>query len=84
MSIEAVEELLLDTEEAIAHQKEIGEMLSQKLSDEDEEDILKELESLTADEVPPSPYLDFPLPTFYHITSKKFKPTLLSPIPFLF
>lgn len=38
---------MLDTEEAIAHQKEIGEMLREKLTDEDEDEILRELEGLT-------------------------------------
>ena len=50
MSVEAVEEILLDTEEAVAVQKEIGNMLREKLTDEDEEEILQELAALTSTE----------------------------------
>jgi charged multivesicular body protein 6 len=60
MSIEAVEDLLLDTEEAIAHQKEIGDMLREKLTDDDEDEILKELETLTTESNPTEAPLDLP------------------------
>lgn len=47
MSVEAVEELMDDTREALEYQKEIDSMLSQNLSPEDEEDVLAELDALS-------------------------------------
>lgn len=46
MKIEDVEKLMEDTEDAIAYQKEIGELLSGKLSSEDDEEIERELEMI--------------------------------------
>lgn len=46
MSLDAVEELMADTQEAIAHQQEIENILAGKLTDEDEEAILAELDEL--------------------------------------
>ncbi|KAI8149080.1 Snf7 family [Fennellomyces sp. T-0311] len=51
MSLEAVEKLMDDTADAIAYQNEIEELLSGKISDEDEEEILQELESLQQQEL---------------------------------
>jgi len=46
MSIEAVEDLLLDTQEAIEYQEEVSKMISENLNEQDEEEILRELEQL--------------------------------------
>jgi len=46
MSIEDIDNLMLDTQEAIAYQNQIEEALSGKLSDEDEESVLEELAAL--------------------------------------
>lgn len=50
--VEAVEELLLDTEDAIARQNEIDEVLGQSMAAEqiDEDDILAELDALELEE----------------------------------
>lgn len=47
MSIEDVERILDETQEAIEYQKQIDEMLAGSLTQEDEEDILAELEAIT-------------------------------------
>lgn len=49
MDVDDVDELMLDTQEAIEHQAEISRILAEKLTDEDEEEILRELELLDAD-----------------------------------
>lgn len=51
--IDAVEDLLLDTEEAIARQNEIDEALGQSMATEsiDEDEILAELDALEAEEI---------------------------------
>jgi len=49
MSIEDVERIMDDTKDAVEYQNEITELISGALTDEDEEDILKELEELTKD-----------------------------------
>ena len=46
VKIEEVEELMADTAEAIAYQNEISAMLSGKITGEEEEDVLAELEEL--------------------------------------
>ncbi|CAG8543574.1 7161_t:CDS:2, partial [Diversispora eburnea] len=51
MSIEKVDKLLEDTQDAISYQNEISELLSGKLTNEDENEILKELEEITADQL---------------------------------
>jgi len=51
MTPEAVDDLLLDTQEAIEQQQEVSRMLSEKLTDEDEEDILQELAALSDEKV---------------------------------
>eukprot|EP00029_Vermamoeba_vermiformis_P003253 TRINITY_DN13646_c0_g1_i1.p1 TRINITY_DN13646_c0_g1~~TRINITY_DN13646_c0_g1_i1.p1 ORF type:complete len:265 (-),score=69.70 TRINITY_DN13646_c0_g1_i1:39-833(-) len=50
MSIEAVEELMADTKEAIEYQEEVDSMLTSQLTDLEEEDILEELERLGSEE----------------------------------
>ncbi|KAG9288371.1 hypothetical protein G9A89_021402 [Geosiphon pyriformis] len=50
-SIEKVEELMDDTAEAIAYQKEIEELLSGKITNEGEEEILKELEEIEKQQI---------------------------------
>jgi len=46
MSIEAVEQLMEDTQEAIQYQKDVSDILAGKLTQEDEDDVLKELEEI--------------------------------------
>jgi len=68
MSVEEVEDLMLDTKEAIDQQQEIDRLLSEQLTPEDDFEILKELNELTAtEESPEEPLLlpdvpDYPLP----------------------
>lgn len=50
MSIEDVERILDETQEAIEYQRQIDEMLAGSLTKEDEEDILSELEAITQGE----------------------------------
>ena len=49
-SIEEIEQIMDDTAEAIEKQKEIDALLSGQLSQEDEDDVLKELDDLLASE----------------------------------
>lgn len=49
-SIEEIEQIMEDTAEAIEKQREIDALLSGQLTQEDEEDVLKELEELVGDE----------------------------------
>ncbi|KAG0174905.1 peptide transporter ptr2 [Apophysomyces sp. BC1021] len=51
LSVEAVERLMDDTADAIAYQNEIDDILSGQISTEDEEEILRELESLQREEL---------------------------------
>ncbi|KAI9032824.1 Snf7-domain-containing protein [Phycomyces nitens] len=51
MSLEDVEKLMDDTEDAIAYQNELDEMLSGRITAEDEEEILRELEGLRQEEL---------------------------------
>jgi len=46
MSIDEIDQLMEDTQEAIAYQKEIEEALSGQLTSEDEDAVLEELEEL--------------------------------------
>ncbi|CAJ0762506.1 19845_t:CDS:10, partial [Entrophospora sp. SA101] len=50
ISIEKVEKLMEETEDAISYQNEIEELLSGKITDEDEDEILKELDKIQAEE----------------------------------
>lgn len=50
MSIEDVERILDETQEAIEYQRQIAELLAGSLTQEDEEDILAELEAITQGE----------------------------------
>jgi len=47
MSLEDVEKIMDDTREAVEYQQEIDALISGGLTDEDEDDILKELEQIT-------------------------------------
>ena len=49
-SIDEIEQIMDDTAEAIEKQKEIDALLSGQLSQEDEDDVLKELDDLLATE----------------------------------
>ncbi len=49
MSLDDVEKLMQDTSDAIAYQNEISNMLAGKITDEDEEDILEELNQITTE-----------------------------------
>merc|ERR1712176_634323 len=54
MDLDEVEQLMDDTAEAIQYQQELNEILSQSLTDVDDEDVLKELaqiEQMEADEM---------------------------------
>ncbi|CAM0135031.1 Vacuolar protein sorting-associated protein 20 [Umbelopsis sp. WA50703] len=51
MSIESVQKLMDDTADAIEYQNEIDEILSGKITAEDEEEILKELDELQQQEL---------------------------------
>ncbi|KAI8369340.1 Snf7 family [Radiomyces spectabilis] len=51
MSVEDVERIMDDTADAIAYQNEIDELLSDKITAEDEEEILAELETLQKEEL---------------------------------
>ncbi|KAI5619228.1 charged multivesicular body protein 6-like isoform X1 [Silurus asotus] len=50
LSIEEVERIMEETQDAIEYQKQIDEMLAGCLSQEDEEAVLAELEAITQDE----------------------------------
>ncbi|KAJ1129083.1 hypothetical protein NDU88_007454 [Pleurodeles waltl] len=51
MSIEEVERIMDETQESIEYQRQIDEMLSGSLTQEDEEAILEELDALTQEEL---------------------------------
>jgi len=70
MSVESVEKLLEETAEAREYQKEIGEMLSNTLSLDDEEAVQKELLSLQGDIVAETvPSIELPsVPSDYPVT----------------
>lgn len=64
MSIEDVERIMEETEEGIAYQREIDDLLAGGLSDEDEDAVLTELEQITQDALPDVPTEPLPeLPT---------------------
>ncbi|CAG8446832.1 5264_t:CDS:2 [Ambispora gerdemannii] len=50
-SLEKVEALMEDTADAIAYQNEIEELLSSKITDEDEEEIQKELQKIEEEQI---------------------------------
>ncbi|XP_026997232.1 charged multivesicular body protein 6 [Tachysurus fulvidraco] len=50
LSIEEVERIMEETQDAIEYQKQIDEMVAGSLSQEDEEAVLAELEAITQDE----------------------------------
>jgi charged multivesicular body protein 6 len=62
MSLEKVEQLMQDTEDAIAYQNEVETLMGQKQSLIDEEEIMKELNELERTEqihLPDVPKTDF-------------------------
>ncbi|EGG02367.1 uncharacterized protein MELLADRAFT_91476 [Melampsora larici-populina 98AG31] len=50
MDLDSVEKLMSDTNEAIAYQREIDEMMMSKMNVEEEEEVQQEMESLQAQE----------------------------------
>lgn len=52
MSLDDVEQIMADTQEAIEYQREIDELLGQNLTDEDEEAIAAELDSILIEDLP--------------------------------
>uniref|UniRef100_A0A6B2LJW0 Charged multivesicular body protein 6 n=1 Tax=Arcella intermedia TaxID=1963864 RepID=A0A6B2LJW0_9EUKA len=58
MSVEEVEDILLDTKEALEYQQEVDRLMSESLTQEDDAEILKELEALTF--VEKGPEIQFP------------------------
>lgn len=55
MSIEDVERLMDETQEAVEYQNEIDSILSGGLSQEDEDDVLAELDSIIEQQIPEAP-----------------------------
>ncbi|KAJ3053507.1 Vacuolar protein sorting-associated protein 20 [Rhizophlyctis rosea] len=51
MSLDAVQKLMDDTADAIAYQAEIDELISGKITDEDEEEIMAQLDALVEEEM---------------------------------
>lgn len=49
MKVEEVEQLMSDTAEAVAYQNEISQMLSGRMTEGDEEDVLEELDELVGE-----------------------------------
>jgi len=64
MNIESVEKLLGETQEAIAYQQEINDMLANSMTADDEDAVLKELAQMQAEELraqqPPEPAVVLP------------------------
>lgn len=61
--IEHVEKLMGESAEAIAYQKEISEMLSDRITNQDEDEVEDELAALEREVNGPEPSHDAPLPT---------------------
>ena len=61
-SIEEIEQIMDDTAEAIAKQKEIDKLLSGQLTQEDEDDVLRELDQLVEAEAEQQRELEAELP----------------------
>ncbi|KAF1919920.1 charged multivesicular body protein-like protein 6 [Ampelomyces quisqualis] len=59
--MENVEKLLADNEEARAYQEEISELLANKMSNQDEDEVEDELEALEAELIPPVANTEFPI-----------------------
>ncbi|KAI9345547.1 Snf7 family [Obelidium mucronatum] len=57
MSVEAVQQLMDDTADAVAYQNEIDELMGSKLNDADMEDIEEELDALVAQEFATMPQI---------------------------
>ncbi|CAG7851613.1 Charged multivesicular body protein 6-A AltName: Full=Chromatin-modifying protein 6-A [Serendipita indica DSM 11827] len=60
MSIESVEQLMSETREAIEYQREIDEMLSSKMTADEEDEVLKELEAIQQELAPTVALPDVP------------------------
>ncbi|XP_074648089.1 charged multivesicular body protein 6-B-like [Tubulanus polymorphus] len=60
MSLEDVEKIMEETQEGIEYQREIDEMLSGSLTEEDELNVLAELDALSAVELPSVPEILLP------------------------
>ncbi|GAB6018692.1 Charged multivesicular body protein 6 [Chamberlinius hualienensis] len=55
MSLDEIEKILDETQESVAKQKEIDELLAGVLTSEDEDDVLEELDSLIKENMPEVP-----------------------------
>ena len=51
-SIEEIEQIMEDTAEAVEKQREIDALISGQLTEEDEDDVLKELDELVMPNIP--------------------------------
>ncbi|CAG8613610.1 6356_t:CDS:2 [Paraglomus occultum] len=79
ISLEQVEQLMEDTADAIAYQNEIEELLSGKITDEDEEEIMQELEAIVEEQIaseinasmPKVPDVELPASTKVHKKPQK-------------
>ncbi|XP_048762341.1 charged multivesicular body protein 6-A-like [Ostrea edulis] len=60
LSLEDVEKIMDDTRESIDYQREIDELLSGGLTEQDEEDVLAELDEISQMELPEAPTDELP------------------------
>lgn len=60
MSLEDVEKIMDETRESIDYQREIDELLSGALTQQDEDDVLAELDSITQENLPEVPRDELP------------------------
>ncbi|XP_013399205.1 charged multivesicular body protein 6-B [Lingula anatina] len=60
LSIENVEKIMEETQEAVQYQQEIDDLLAGGLSQEDEDDVLAELEEITKESLPEVPQEEVP------------------------
>eukprot|EP00088_Acartia_fossae_P007692 TRINITY_DN1360_c0_g1_i7.p1 TRINITY_DN1360_c0_g1~~TRINITY_DN1360_c0_g1_i7.p1 ORF type:complete len:227 (-),score=59.57 TRINITY_DN1360_c0_g1_i7:116-796(-) len=66
-SVEEIEDLMLETQEAVDKQREIDTLISGQLSESDEDDVLKELDALLLEE-----------PELPNVPADKLEPELLN------
>merc|ERR1712029_1244889 len=59
-SIDEIEDILADTQEAVDKQEEINSMLSGQLTEEDENEVIKELDKLIMTDLEPSIITELP------------------------
>lgn len=57
MSLSKIEQIMDETSEGIAHQEQVSAMLSERMTDVDEDEIQRELEALEAEKAPKLPSL---------------------------